>query len=193
VCIFVLVQEFRRGRSWEDIWSGWAPIAFILGVLAVVCASITGWGIFEGTFGLRKFRKDMVEQIRAALENGNASVCSVESNRVIVIEEAKDDGVAFIYDLGDGTSLYLRSESCEYYTESITGEEEPWPARRFDIVRSAANDLLIGVLGADERLEPSQTIPMTDMPGSFEFAEEPKTETILPGSPEEILGHEPDD
>jgi hypothetical protein len=111
-----------------------------------------------------------------------------------VIEETKDAGVAFIYDLGDGTSFYLRSDDYDYYPESTTGTEKPWPAHRFDIVRSSANDLLVGVFGAREQLEPSQTVPITEMPHSFLSAEEPKTETILPGSPEEILkrlGHRP--
>ena len=194
LCVFLFIKGLHRGGDSSVIWARMAPLAFIFGVLALFSAFIAARSFFGLTFGRQQFARDLIQRIRVALENGKASVCSVKSNRVIVIEETKDAGVAFIYDLGDGTSFYLRSDDYDYYPESTTGTEKPWPAHRFDIVRSSANDLLVGVFGAREQLEPSQTVPITEMPHSFLSAEEPKTETILPGSPEEILkrlGHRP--
>jgi hypothetical protein len=129
----------------------------------------------------------LVPRIRAALEHGGASVCSVTSDGVIVIEESEDAGVAFIYDLGDGTSFYLRSDDYDYYPDSPDVKDEPWPAHRFEIVRSSANGLLVGVYGASGRLEPLKTVPIEEMPESFLSAQEPKTETVLPGRPEGVL------
>jgi hypothetical protein len=114
-------------------------------------------------------------------------VLRVTATQVAVIEQSEDEGSAYIYDLGDGSCLFLRGD------EYAPGDNDPWPARRFQVVRTAWSGWFLGVFGAEEPLEPVLTIPMSEMPESFAFSEEPRSETILPGSPDEVLtklGHQ---
>jgi hypothetical protein len=163
------------------------PAAVIVGILCSYFAYMVLASYFRLSGYARRFEREEAPRIRAALEHGGASVCSVTSNRVLVIEESEDEGSAYIYDLGDGTSLYLRGQ--DYQPED---GRAPWPARRFEIVRTGTDNRLVGIFGSDEALKPFQVIPMAEMPESFWFADEPQTETVLEGRPEDIvrrLGH----
>lgn len=192
VCLFVFVKALSREGGPTGVWIALIPFVFIVGILAFYAAYMVVSGHLRLSGCRRQFVREWAPKIRAALEHGGASVCSVTSDRVIMIKEFEDEGSAYIYDLGDGTSFFLRGD--DYFPEGPEGTNDQWPAKRFEIVRMAANDLLVGVYGASERLEPVQTVPMNEMPESFCFADEPRTETVLPGRPEEILkrlGHQP--
>jgi hypothetical protein len=192
LCVFLIVKGLAEEGGRRTVWTMMIPVAFIFGILACYACYMLAGSYFRLSGYRRQFVRDRLPKFREALEHGGASVCLVTSDRVIVIEEFEDEGSAFIYDLGDGTSFFLRGE--DYVPENADGTAGPWPARRFEIVRSAANDLLVGVFGASGRLEPIQTVPMKEMPESFWSGEEPRSETVLPGRPEEILkrlGHQP--
>jgi hypothetical protein len=185
LCIFVFVKGLGREGGPSQVWRGMVPVAFILGVLAFYAVYMFVSSCFRLMGYRRQFRRERLPEICKALEQGGASVCRVTSGRVMVIEGNEDEEAAYIYDLGDGTSFILRGE--DYCPETADGADAPWPAGRFEIVRSAANDLLVGVFAGGERLEPAQTVSMKEMPESFWSGEEPKTETVLPGRPEEVL------
>jgi len=116
------------------------------------------------------------------LENGRASVCSITSDRAIVIEDWVYDDPAYIFDLGDGRSLYLRGP--EYRPKD---DDAPWPARQFEIVRTSPDGLWVGVFTGREPLSQVRRVPMAEMPESYWYSCEPKTEAVLPGRPDEIL------
>jgi hypothetical protein len=155
------------------------PVTFVVGLLAFYFAYMVARSHVEISRRLRRFQSN-VPRLKADLQDGSASVLTVTAAQVVVIEQSEDEGSAYIFDLGDGTCLFLRGG------DDYEPDGAPWPARRFEIVRTASGWYL-GVFGAEEALEPVRTIPMSEMPESFWFSEHPASETVIPGSPEDVL------
>jgi hypothetical protein len=155
------------------------PVTFVIGLLAFYFAYLVASTHFHISRHVRRFQGN-IPRLKADLENGNALVSRVAATRVLTIEQSEDEGSAYIYDLADGTCLFLRGQDYDL------DDHFPWPARRFEIVHTASGWFL-GVSGAEEALEPARIIPMSEMPESFWSSQEPASETILRGSPEEVL------
>jgi hypothetical protein len=182
LCIFLFAKGLFREGGPSGFWMVVIPVVVIVGILSFYFAYMVLSGYFHWSRHARRFVREDAPKIRAALEDGKASVSSVTSDRAVVIEEFEDEGSAYIFDLGDGTSLYLRGQ--EYYPED---DDAPWPARQFEIVRAGLDGRLVGIFTGREPVPHVRTVPMAEMPKSFLFSDEPKTETILPGQPDEIL------
>ena len=110
ICFFLFAKGLFRSGGPSGLWVVVIPIVVIVGILSFYFAYMVVSGYFRWSGYARRFARDSVPRIRAALEDGDASVCSVRSDRAVVIEEYEDDGSAYIYDLGHGTSLYLRGQ-----------------------------------------------------------------------------------
>jgi hypothetical protein len=121
------------------------PIVFVVGILSFYFACMVISGYVHWSRHARRFVCEDAPKIRAALEDGQAFVWRVTSHRAVVIEEYEDEGSAYIFDLGDGTSLYLRGQ--EYYPEH---DDAPWPAQQFEIVRTALDGRLVGIFTGRE-------------------------------------------
>ena len=130
----------------------------------------------------QRFLNESAPKIREALEAGTARVRRVISDRVIEIVPFDDEGDVYIFDLGDGTCLYLRGQ--EYYPDDY--ENQPWPAREFEIV-NATNGYWLGIFSARGTPPSVRSIEISEMPSEFPWSDEPTTESILQGSPDEIL------
>ena len=182
VCILLFAKGLSRPGGPSGVWLVFIPVICIIGILSFYSAYMVISGYFRWSRYARRFTREVAPGIQAALNNGQASVGSVTSDCAIVIEEYEDEGSAYIYDLGDGTSLYLRGQ--EYYPEA---KDVPWPARQFDIVRTSFDGRLVGIFTGNEPVAVIRTVPVAEMPEGFWSADEPKTETILPGRPDEIL------
>jgi hypothetical protein len=182
ICVFLFARGLFRPGGPSGIWMVIIPITCIFGISAFYCAYMVFSGYLRLLGYARRFNRDQAPKIRAALDDGRASVLIITSDRVVVIEEYEDEGLAYIYDLGDGTSLFLRGE--DYFPEE---EDAPWPARQFEIVRSSLNGKSVGIFAGREAPAQIRKIAMAKMPQSFCLADEPKTETILQGEPDEIL------
>lgn len=141
-------------------------------------------GIRRNAKEARRFAREDKPKIRAALEHGQAKVVRVTSDEVIVVEEQEyvDEGSAYIYGLGDGRSFYLRGQHC--YPKD---RPAPWPARRFEIANTAIKDIWLGIRNVEGSLEPKREIPMEETPEGFAWSDDPKSESVLAGSPEEVL------
>ncbi len=138
----------------------------------------------------RRFAESIVPRLHTALAAGRASVVSIEARSVIEITEEEDEGSAWLFALDDGNTLYLRGG--DYFPAD---EEMPWPAKRFMIVRAAVNDQWIGLFSKGPELERELSVMAHEMPDDFTWAEEPKSESILAGSPMENLrkfGYDPE-
>ena len=160
-----------------------AGVTFVACIIAGYCAYAVVAGYRRTVYYAANFAQKTAPQIRAALQDGRTSVCRVTSVGVIVIEEFEDEGSAFIYDLGDGTCLYLRGEG--YYLDNVPGTS--WPVRQFDLVRAAANDLWLGVFNRERRLEPELEVSMEEMPREYAWGDSPRSESVLPGRPSDVL------
>ena len=182
LCVFLFAKGLSRPGGPSGVWMVTLPVVVVVGILSLYFAYMIISGHFHWSRYARRFRRKDAPKIQAALEDGLAAVWRVTSDRAIVIEEYEDEGSVYIYDLGDGTSLYLRGQ--EYFPED---HDAPWPARQFEIVRASLDGRLVGIFTGREPVPQVRTIPMAEMPKSFLFSDEPRTETIFPGQPDEIL------
>ena len=87
---------------------------------------------------------------------------------------------SYVFDLGDGTSLWLGTD---YYPEE---EDAPWPAGEFEIVRTVGGDHLLGIFGVRIPLDPIRSITLMDIPENA-WGNLPDGEIIVPGNPTEVL------
>jgi hypothetical protein len=179
---FTAVGSLERGAVTHSIWPVAMGISVVVGIVSfyVLCMVISSHVRIAGY--ARKFVRERHPQIRAALEDGRASVWCVDSESAILIDDLEDEDPVCIYDLGDGTSLYLRGD--DYRPEDTNA---PWPARHFEIVHTALDGRLLGIFSAREKLERVRVIHASEMPASFFALDEPTSESILPGHPEAVL------
>jgi hypothetical protein len=195
-CLSVLlfgiwILSFRVLLNANPRWSELATVVLVVTTLPV-CV-IAGFGIYTLFSGYPReipyetyFTQQLAPQIRLALEDGRASVCRVKAVGAIVIEEymEEDLGSAVLFDLGDGTSFYMRGG------EIYDFEDEPFIFRlpsQFDLVRTAANDLWLGLVNCAGSLEPELTVSMKDMPEEYVWGDSPASESVLPGRPRDVL------
>ncbi len=119
-----------------------------------------------------------------------ATILRVASQRAIVIEEAEDEGDAYLFDLGDGTSLFLQGQEYDELTEVMAGEKAPVYVlpRQFDIVRTAVHGLWLGVANRQGTMRPELTVVAArDISLDFSVDASIETECVLPGNPREAL------
>ncbi len=158
------------------------PTAVALIVTWIICLfALTT--IVSGYFRWRRYARDFhrntVPRIRAALERGRVSSKHVAADSVIVIEELEDEGAGYIFDVGEGKSLILKGQ--QY---CAIGDDMPWPASEFEIVRSADSGVWIGIFSSGSPLEPSRTVKMEDCSEGFVWAD---MEELVQGTSEEVL------
>jgi len=142
----------------------------------------------------RDYERTYAAQMREALENGRAAVCRIRAVGVIVVEQSKYDfGSIVIYDLGDGTSFLMWEQDLYDPEEGYFTDQLP---QKFEIVRTAAHDLWLGLANFEGNLEPELSILDEDLPAAlFYRRDSPKSESVLPGRPHEVLarwGYEED-
>jgi hypothetical protein len=182
ICVFLFVRGLLRQDGPTGVWIIVVPVVVPVGILAFYVASSIVIGHFHWSRFAKQFAMNSGPAIREALDNGQAFVCRVRSDSVVVVQEDEDEGSAYIFDLGDGSSLYLRGQ--EYFPDL---ESSPWPAGQFEIVRTKVDRLLVGVFAGSEPVADIREVRMSEMPESFWFADVPESESILPGAPTEIL------
>jgi len=182
LCIFLFAIGLFRAGGPSGVWLAVLPVVVIFGILAFYSAYMVVSSYIHLSRFSKRFARDEAPRVRAALEDGRASVCSITSDRVVFIEAFEDEDSVYIFDLGDSTSFFIRGQ--DYSPEN---DEEPWPAHQFEIVRTVLNDQMVGIFSARGRIENMRKISMAEMPESFWSCDEPKTETILSGKPDEIL------
>ncbi len=181
ICLFLFAKGLFRPDGPSGVWMGIIPIVVITGILSFYAAYMVIRSYFHWSRHERRFTRDTVPKLRAALADGQADVSLVTSDRVIVIED--DEGFAtYLFDLGDGTTLQLRGQ--DIYPAN---EDAAWPARQFEIVRTRLDGLELGIFAGKEPVPQVRTVPVEEMPYSFMIYEVPDTETILMGQPEDIL------
>jgi len=182
LCLFLFgVGLFREGGP-TGLWMVLIPVVVIVGIGAFYLACLVISSHIHWSRYAKRFALEDAPAFRAALEKGEAYVCQVKSESAVVIQQFEDEGSAYIFDLGDGTSLYLRGQW--YFPDD---DDAPWPARDFEIVRTAPKGILVGVFPGLEPVPKIREVSMAEMPESFWWSERPETETILTGSPDEIL------
>ncbi|HSI15019.1 MAG TPA: hypothetical protein VK961_23405 [Chthoniobacter sp.] len=213
--VFPPVEKTSRRLAWVTLWAtaclagivgffwsashvetgpGWMPMAMAFCFLFPIFTFYAAYANLRVFFHLRRvtriWREKVLPERQEAIESGMASVVRVEAAKLIVIEEEWGD-MAMLFELADGNTLFLRGE--DYVPP---GEDAIWPAARFEIVRSAVNDMWILFWSENAPLEPALTVPFTAMPDEFTRNENcPFSESILAGSAEENLhrlGYQPE-
>jgi hypothetical protein len=187
ISILAGIAVWFDGRpGWRVVLAGLlAGVTFSVCVVACYGAYLLVTGYRHGVREATHFAQETAPRIRDALQEGRASVCRVTSEGVIVIEEflEEDLGSAYIFDLGDGTSYYLRGVEYDFDEES---DIFLLPSR-FALVRTATNHIWLGVFNREGRLEPELTVSMKEMPHEYVWGDSLASESVLPGRPREIL------
>jgi len=163
------------------------PVAFvILAVLLILSGIILfffGGNMVQGYFRwghyAKRFRAETSTQIAAALKNGLVESKSVIATRVIEVEEFEDEGSGYVFEIDSNRSLILKGQ--RYFPAEDSME---WPNDKFEIVRTQAHELWIGIFCHGKKLEPCRRIETQDCDPEFVWAE---IEEIFSGTPEEYL------
>jgi hypothetical protein len=109
------------------------------------------------------------------LQEGTARVTRFDATDAVAVEESEDEGLSYFVALDDGRVLFL---SGQYLYEPV--ERGAFPARRFEVVRTALAGTVLSVTSLGPALAPGFTrSPFTD--AEFRSANLPEDGAILPG------------
>lgn len=137
------------------------PVGGVLGVAGLVAlylliASIRGhlhWSRQE-----KRHQREHAPTIRLAIQDGMALVKAFEASRVVELEEFEDEGVGYIFDVGEGQLLFLKGQE---YRSAEDGK--PWPNSKFEIVRTRLGQHWVGLFCAGEALTPIESLKSSDL------------------------------
>ena len=134
----------------------------LIGIAALYLAMTSVAGYRHWSRHHRDFVRDILPELRKALEDGRVAVKQVAASAVIEIEEFEDEGQGYLFDVGGGNVLFLKGQL--YYAENqyAEGGGDPWPNTRFDIVRTLHGNHWLGIFCQGDPLEPTRTIAAED-------------------------------
>lgn len=92
-------------------------------------------------------------EIARILEDGRVTVRRVRAVAVVELESMEDEGTGYLYDLGDGRTLFLKGQDYEPFDE-----DAPWPATEFEIVRAAHNGRFVELVARGRALRPLRVV-----------------------------------
>ena len=116
------------------------------------------------------------------LQEGTARVARFDATDAVAVEESEDEGLSYFVALTDGRVLFL---SGQYLYEPV--ERGEFPARRFEVVRTALSGTVLSVTALGPALAPSFTrSPFTD--AEYESGSIPEDGAVLPGPLERYRG-----
>ena len=152
-------------------------VNLVLLVIAAVIMFFVGFGcVFIGgnmissTFGLMRIRRNLIKtqnpRIAEALLDGKVRVLSVEADSVVHLEEFEDEGSAFLFSVEPTRTLILKGQDIYPVEQSM-----PWPAQRFEIIRTVLHDIKVGVVSSGTELVPKFTRPLYDCNEDFIWSE----------------------
>ena len=146
------------------VWTGGAPT----GGLAAALAGGALYALYRLAAALRedrrrrarheRFRAESARELARVLEDGRVTVKRVRAVAVVEIEPFEDEGPGYVFDLGDGRTLFLKGQD---YSEA--DEETPWPNTDFEIVRTAANGRLFDLRCHGAGLPPLRVVRSEDV------------------------------
>jgi hypothetical protein len=109
------------------------------------------------------------------LQEGTARVARFEATDAVAVEESEDEGLSYFVALTDGRVLFL---SGQYLYEPV--ERGEFPARRFEVVRTALAGTVLTVTALGPALAPSVTrSPFTD--AEYQSGTMPEDGAVIPG------------
>jgi hypothetical protein len=114
----------------------------------------------------REFMQHEAPQIQKALENGSVFVKRVSANAVIEIVEFEDEGSGYIYDVGDGKTLFLKGQ--RFFP---VDEDMRWPNSEFEIVRTVHGDVWVGIFCSGNELTPVRVLETSECIDDIVWAE----------------------
>jgi hypothetical protein len=182
-----LLPLAARLPNWGAPLVGAIPPAVMFGgpIIWLVAAGafFRGW---QNIKARKEFEQTSGPQTREALEDGRAVVCRIDAVSVIVVEQNRDElGSIVIYDLGDGRSFVMWSHAVYYSDDRNFTAELP---QTFDVVRTRAHGLWLGLANCEGQLEAELKIWDEEMPGEpLDPGNLPKSESIVFGRPRDVL------
>jgi hypothetical protein len=107
---------------------------------------------------LEAFATRRSSALARVLEDGRVTVKRVRAVAVVEIEPIEDEGTGYVFDLGDGRVLFIKGSY--YFPED---DEAPWPNTDFEIVRAAADGMILDVHCHGTELLPLRVVPGKDV------------------------------
>jgi hypothetical protein len=196
--------DWRQTLKWTGVWfiglvaCGLLAVGLVVhrpGALAGVFAGIPAVAgliclyaliaVIAGHVRWSRYHKDFtrrtVPQLQAALRAGRVDAKHVTARGVIEIAEVEDESPGYLFDVGDGNTLFLKGQR---YVPAQTSDDGRWPNTDFEIVRSPTEHLWIGIFCSGEKLEPSAVIESTKCKDNVTWSER---EELVQGTPESVL------
>ncbi|HEU0300708.1 MAG TPA: hypothetical protein VFR37_14660 [Longimicrobium sp.] len=102
---------------------------------------------------LEAFATRRSSALARALEDGRVTVKRVHAVAVVEIEPIEDEGYGYVFDLGDGRVLFIKGD--HYFPED---EDAAWPNTNFEIVRVAADGMILNIYCHGTELPPLRVI-----------------------------------
>jgi hypothetical protein len=151
--------------------ANWTSAAAVRAVVAAaVLAGLAMYGyVAAGTRGLGKSPTGWDD-----LQEGTARVTRFEATDAVAVEESEDEGLSYFVSLADGRVLFL---SGQYLYEPVDRGE--FPARRFEVVRTALSGTVLSVTPLGPAMAPGFTrSPFTDT--EYQGGSMPEDGAVLP-------------
>lgn len=157
LCVSV-VMELVSNESLNSILTGIINSVFGIGAILSLYAIIQLISsYFHWSKHHREFINNEIPNIQSALNDEHVFVKHVEACDVIEILEYEDEGIGYIFDVGDNKTFFLKGQ--DYYSSS---DDKPWPNSKFEIVSTVVGNQWIGIFCSGEALNPVKEIPSSD-------------------------------
>ena len=144
-------------ESFPKIGPVLAGIPGAIGVFCFLFLLLLLQGHFHWAANYRRFLRITRPSILEAIRLGTAKVKEVESKAVVVIEPSEDEGTGYVFDVGDGSLLFLKGQQYE-----LVDKPAGWPNTRFSIVTTECGDIFVGIFCQGDKLEPVLEIDSKD-------------------------------
>lgn len=168
------LRAIGRGARWLGL-SGALLLMIGLAAAPLVSGGITVALSAVGLFMLYDFITALAEQRRLRrrresfapqalrklariLEDGRVTVKRVRALAVVEIQPIEDEGMGYVFDLGDGRVLFLKGQDFD-----TPDDEAPWPNTEFEIVRTVVEGRMLGLHCHGTALPPLRVIPAADV------------------------------
>src|SRR3954451_22268844 len=97
-----------------------------------------------------RYDAERARQLTRALEDGRVTVRRIRAVAVVEIEPVEDEGIGYLFDLGDRPVLFLKDDFFFFRDD----EDTPWPNTEFEIVRRASDGELVDIYRHGTALPP---------------------------------------
>ena len=156
ICVGAMAILISLSPTWGPIL---AACPGVIGFGCVLCIVMFLQGHLDHARFHRQFKVETRPQLLKAIEADSAIVREFKATRCIKLVPFEDEGAGFIYDIGDGSLVFLKGQAYEHDEED---QSNPWPNDHFSIVHTGCRKFLIDIELHGKCLEPIEEFDLGD-------------------------------